>query len=108
MRSTQTCPKCAGRRFATTSEFQVPDERGEGGRSVKAVPAFTAESKSRGLMGTSTISMTTGHFEQWICLGCGYTEFYVNDLESIERAAKEFPLRLRIVDAVPPDRGPYR
>jgi hypothetical protein len=52
--------------------------------------------------------MAYGTFETWICLGCGYTEFYAQGLEGIEGVARRHPDRLRIVDAQPQAQGPYR
>jgi hypothetical protein len=51
---------------------------------------------------------TLGAFETWICLGCGYTELYAHHLAGIEDLAADCPGELRIVDAGPPARGPYR
>ena len=106
MRSTQTCPKCAGQRFAVSDEFQIPDLRERSKRAVQGVPAVTVESKPD--RSGFTNATTAGYLEQWICLGCGYTEFYTRNLELVEQAAKEFPARLRIVDARPNNQGPYR
>jgi hypothetical protein len=49
-----------------------------------------------------------GKFETWICVRCGYTEFYAYGPEDPEMLAKQFPEQLRIVDAEAPAQGPYR
>jgi hypothetical protein len=49
-----------------------------------------------------------GSFEAWICLGCGYTELYAQGLAGLEELAKKHPDQARIVDAGPPEQGPYR
>jgi predicted nucleic-acid-binding Zn-ribbon protein len=94
MRATQTCPKCAGKKFAVTSEFQVPNITYAGGRNT--LPAIAVEGGG------------FGRFTTWICIRCGYTEFYAYGCEDIEAIAKQHPDRLRIVDAGSPEQGPYR
>lgn len=101
MRTTQTCPKCLGKRFAVTDEFRQPDC--ETPNVTRPFPAFTIVTDQRGLA-----RETLGRFWTWICLGCGYTEFYAYDIEHVEELAKRWPDRLRIVDARPPAQGPYR
>ncbi len=106
MKSTQTCPKCAGRKFATIDEFQIPDLRDRAERAAHGVPAVTIESKPDRWGKTS--ATTVGSLEQWICMGCGYTEFYTRDLEMVAEAARQFPHRVRVVDAGPHKQGPFR
>jgi predicted nucleic-acid-binding Zn-ribbon protein len=94
MRATQTCPKCAGNKFAVTAEFRQPESRSIGARRFVAV---ILEKKLGRFLGSTTTER--GSFESWICLGCGYTEFYAKALDGIEELAKEHPEQLRIVDA---------
>jgi len=103
MRSTQTCPKCAGKKFALTDEFRQPAGRESSDMTVP-FPAIAIEVKP----GWVPKLVTSGRFQAWICIGCGYTEFYASGIEGIEQIAKEHPGRLRIVDAGPPKQGPYR
>jgi predicted nucleic-acid-binding Zn-ribbon protein len=94
MRSSQTCPKCSGNKFAVTAEFRQPVHR-----STATEPFFavTLTEEIGRFFGSSTAPR--GGFETWICLGCGYTEFYAKGLDGIEELAKEHPEQLRIVDA---------
>jgi predicted nucleic-acid-binding Zn-ribbon protein len=93
MRYTQRCPKCSGQKFAVT---ELRDKGYD-----HAVPVITFFED--GLL------QVHGSFETWICLGCGYAEFYAhNCLLPFDTIAKQHPDRLRIVDATPPDQGPYR
>ena len=105
MQSTQRCPKCSGRKFAVSAEFRQPLN----GTSNLSYPstAVTIEIKGHG-MRVPDRRITTGRFESWICLGCGYTEFYAHGLENLEALAKQHPDQLRIVDAGPPEKTPYR
>ena len=91
MHPTMTCTACSGQRFAVRV---LVDGRGWRLRAVP-LPAFSRAE--------------AGRFEAWICLGCGYTAIYAQQLpEDIEALAKQFPDELRIVDAGPPEQGPYR
>jgi predicted nucleic-acid-binding Zn-ribbon protein len=104
MRSTHTCPKCAYKKFATTTEFRQPVHR-----STATEPFFAVtlnETQGMPFFGSSTKPL--GGFETWICLGCGYTEFYAHGLTGVEELAKQHPEQLRIVDARSPGQGPYR
>jgi predicted nucleic-acid-binding Zn-ribbon protein len=99
MRSTQTCPECSGKKFAVTKEFAQPIPRTTYGRYT--FPAITVEDSS----GTQGLGM----FEAWICLHCGFTRFYAHDLpHDIEAIIKGHPAQWRVVDATPPEQGPYR
>jgi predicted nucleic-acid-binding Zn-ribbon protein len=99
MRATQTCPKCAGKKFAVTDEWRQPDERALSGMLVVAAVTVEVYNRRRKALGS---------FESWICLGCGYTELYAHGLQGVEALAQQHPEQLRIVDAGPPERGPYR
>jgi len=101
MRSTQTCPKCSGKRFAVSAEFRQPDV--DSGNRTLAFSAITVVVASR-----AGHRITLGRLEAWICVGCGYTELYAHGLDGIETIAKQYPDQLRIVDATPPEQGPYR
>lgn len=99
MRSTQTCPKCSGRKFAVSARFQVPE--------VGECPAIMAHTVTRSGME----SIRAGKFQTWMCLSCGYTEFYaydLGDLAQIEQAVGTWSDQMRIVDATAPQKGPYR
>jgi predicted nucleic-acid-binding Zn-ribbon protein len=101
MRSTQTCPKCSGQRLAVMDEFRQP-EAGSSSTTVVVVVAIEAEGMFRGNAGG------LGSFETWICLGCGYTEFYARRLKGIEALAEKHPDRVRIIEPTSPKRDPYR
>ena len=95
MRATQTCPKCAGRRFSVTRELRVPD--------AGVLPALLAYTNN-----FLNPQERLGTFEAWICLGCGYAELYAQGLAGLEELAEKYPDQTRIVDAGPPEPGPYR
>jgi predicted nucleic-acid-binding Zn-ribbon protein len=101
MKSTQTCPKCAGKKFAVTAEFLQ-----HSGHYNVPLPAVIVEKKLGRLLGS--VPTKLGSFESWICLRCGYTELYAKGVNDIEELANEFPDQLRIVDGGHGERGPYR
>ncbi len=107
MKATQTCPKCAGQKFAVSDEFRQPPY----GTSDVTMP-LPAITIALGWPSPGQSShdgrVAYGTFEAWICLGCGYTELYAQGLEGIEGVAREHSQRLRIVDARPQAQGPYR
>jgi predicted nucleic-acid-binding Zn-ribbon protein len=107
MRSTQTCPKCAGRKFAISEEFRQPDHATP--NTTSPFPAITIVAHRPAEERTGPWARkTVGTFETWICVGCGYTEFYAKGLDDIEALAKQHPDRLRILDAGSVKQGPYR
>ena len=85
MKHTQKCPKCEGREFAVNTQEIAP---------INLTTHVDGDIKR-------------GSFEAWICLGCGYSEFYARGLSGIRELAAKAPHQLRIVDATPKD-GPYR
>ena len=97
MRSTQTCPKCGGHKFAVSAEFRQPD-------AFSLTRPFPAIS----FVGIHQQVITSGRFEAWICLACGFTELYAYGSDNLEALAKQYPDHLRIVDARPHEKGPYR
>ena len=100
MRSSQKCPNCAGQKFAVTDEFRQPGHRAS--NDTHALSAITIQD------GTWR-KEALGSFEAWICLHCGFMELYAHDLpHDIEAIIKDHPDQWRIVDARPPEQGPYR
>ena len=100
MRSTQQCPKCSGQKFAVTEEFKTPHcDSPFRLQSFHPIAVMTRNGNDwEGL----------GKFSAWICLGCGYTEFYARNLGNVVDLAQKYPDQLRIIDAEPPQRGPFR
>ena len=100
MRSSQKCPNCARQKFAVTDKFRQPGHRASNDSHVDS--AITIQD---GVWGMKAL----GVFETWICLHCGFTEFYARDLpRDIEAIIEDHPDQLRVVDATPPKQGPYR
>ena len=108
MRSTQTCPKCSGKRFAVQPEFRVPDSYPNQDMTWPFRP-FTIPTEPPRFGGPSVTNVNfIGQFESWTCLGCGYTEFYAYGLDKIEEAARKWPHHVRIVGPAEEGQGPYR
>lgn len=96
MRSTQTCPKCSGKKIAVVNRFRQPDQESSNG--VHVLPAVTVEADD----GWSR-RIAVGSFETYICLGCGFVELYASGLEEIESMAATWPKQVRVLSTTPPD-----
>ncbi len=88
MKHSQTCPKCAHRRFAVIPKFDIPNQRSSNG--TEDVPVVT--------VGTGWSRLERGHFEVWICERCGLTEWYAVNLHGLFDVAQQHPDDIRIVD----------
>jgi hypothetical protein len=88
MKSTQTCPKCSGKKIAVIAKVEDED-------SV-AIPLVRLSRQGY------------GHYESWVCVACGYAEFYALGADVLEPIAKQSPHQVRIIDADPGYQGPYR
>jgi predicted nucleic-acid-binding Zn-ribbon protein len=106
MKSTETCPKCSKRKFLVTATWKQPEWHSC--NVTQPVVAVTLEYEPPKTTFGSGSRPTLGCFETWICLECGYTEFYARGLAGVEDLAKQHPEQLSIVDATPPEQGPYR
>jgi predicted nucleic-acid-binding Zn-ribbon protein len=117
MRSTQTCPKCSGKKFAVNRLRQRGRDMTEGALTPLPPVAVVVSHEVgdlRVLLGKTLLPGGTygevkflGSVDLWICLGCGYTEMYAEGLAGIEELAKHCPDQLTIVDATS-KQGPYR
>jgi predicted nucleic-acid-binding Zn-ribbon protein len=82
MRSTQTCPKCAGRKFILSALRLDINSR------FPAVIVAVDPRRLGKLMGVHTSEEYGGSFETWICPRCRYTELYAcGDPRSARQAA---------------------
>lgn len=102
MRSTQTCPKCSGRKFAVSEVFRQPTvARASFTRPFRAITIDREKPHN-------DLYIAMGWVESWICIGCGYMELYAYQIKDLEQLAEQYPDQLRIVDANPPEQGAYR
>jgi hypothetical protein len=87
----QLCPNCEGRLFLHVARVQ---ELGGLNRATEMTITHR-----RGAPGD-------GAFEQFICTGCGYTEWYAGDLQSVRPDPEQ---GIHLIDARTPDHeGPFR
>ena len=112
MRSTQTCPKCSGKKFAVTENVRLPDrEYHTASMVVPAVTLATGAGAQPRLEAPSDGGRALfGRLSLWICVTCGYTELYTHgySVEGFEQLARQFPSEFRIVDAEPGTQGAFR
>jgi predicted nucleic-acid-binding Zn-ribbon protein len=102
MRTTATCPKCSGKKMMVVDLRQYPGES----LTLRRIPVVAFHVKQWLL----SVPSALGRFEAWICVGCGFTELYAEDLGDVdvEELAAQYPDYVRIVDAAVSERGPFR
>ena len=101
MRRNQQCPKCNGRRLWVVERFRIPAETAEG--AVLPVVPHQSE-RAAGLFSLGAAS-PRGHFDLWICEGCGYSELWASGLSGL----RHDPARgVRLVDDNADPQGPFR
>lgn len=89
------CPACGARRFLHAPKVLDSGESGQRGELSLARPSIWR-------------SKVLGTFEAFVCTGCGWTEWYVRDPETLDELAEKMP-EFKLVDLtqVSPAR-PYR
>jgi len=101
MKRSHQCPKCDGQRLWVIERYRLPSETAEG-QEMPVVP-HQADVKP-GLFGMPRVS-PRGHFDVYVCDGCGYTELYGGGLDALVPD----PTRgIRLIDASVPKKGPFR
>jgi predicted nucleic-acid-binding Zn-ribbon protein len=110
MQATQTCPGCAGKKFAVTPFRQRGRDMSNGGLKPLAPVVVNVRDRDVSILGVQVSNSHhefLGNLNLWICLGCGYSEMYAEGLAGIEELAQRCPDQLVIVDATS-KQGPYR
>jgi hypothetical protein len=104
MRTTATCPKCSGKKMMVVDVRQNPaDPRNQLVPAIAALPVIAFNAKQW----LASAPRMLGRFEAWICIACGFTELYAEDLGAIdvEELAAQYPDDVRIVDGAAGRRG---
>jgi predicted nucleic-acid-binding Zn-ribbon protein len=101
MKRSHACPKCAGRKIWVIEPFRLPIEERDGAmlpsRMGEVLP-LVAHQNPGGVM-----TRPIGHLAAYICAGCGYSELYADDFETL---APDPAKGVRLLDA--PAGGPFR
>jgi predicted nucleic-acid-binding Zn-ribbon protein len=93
MRSSQTCPKCHGRKFLVAPEVVQPDPNSSNGTHRLAITCSYVPTNNDSFFGDYERAVA-GAFEAWICAGCGYTEWYAKlDAKAVQLLLKDGALR---------------
>jgi predicted nucleic-acid-binding Zn-ribbon protein len=101
MKRSLKCPKCGGEKLWVIEKYRIPGETAEG-NELSLVPHQPDGKTSRFGIGRVT---PRGHFDLYVCDGCGYTELYGGGLEELVPD----PARgVRLIDASVPKKGPFR
>jgi predicted nucleic-acid-binding Zn-ribbon protein len=90
MRNTHTCPKCAGTHIAIAPQFRFSDPDYVN-RLVPLCPITI------GVPGWIGGKIEVGHFQVYICVQCGYSELYAEQLKGLAELARKYPEQLQIV-----------
>jgi predicted nucleic-acid-binding Zn-ribbon protein len=94
MRKTLTCVKCNGRKVWHIAPVR---ERGQQYRPSPLGPAY-----EKNVWGQFR---NTGAFEVFICVGCGYTEWYTTELDQLRHDPQN---GITLIDNEKVAEGPYR
>jgi predicted nucleic-acid-binding Zn-ribbon protein len=103
MKKSGECPKCQSRRIWIVDTVSQPSSESSNGIIPMRVIARPVPSP------TNVFRSEAGHFDAYICDGCGYTEWYATNLEQL------LPLKgpsathqVQLIDGNPTRVGPYR
>lgn len=99
MRQSQRCPKCQGRQFYEIGACTVPAHDSINGTEPLSVAAAYLPNGQRGFLGGEGSTRFVGQLLAWTCAACGYTEFYVGQVEVLAYMARHQAATVRFVDA---------
>lgn len=87
----EPCPKCSHTRFLVVAPFAAPDAS-DTWRSM-TLPVLCGH--------IDDARQTAGSFHAYVCLSCGYTEWYATSLQALEKLASRLP-GCRVIEVEPP------
>lgn len=92
MRKTLTCPKCDSREIWVINEMKDRARRRQDIAPLAVVAAYLP-----GMMGAQFVE--GGTFETWICVHCGFTEWYAKNVnETLARLVSVPQAGVRYID----------
>ena len=104
MRINQACPKCHSTQVWIIDSVVQPTSDSYGMNPLVVTTAMMPE--TNWLVGP--LRMSAGTFEAWICVQCGFTEWYAkNANEKLAELAQLPDSGVRLLDTGAP-RGPFR
>jgi hypothetical protein len=87
----EPCPKCSHGRFLVVASVAVPDAT-DTWRLV-TMPVVCGH--------VGDVRESAGTFHAYVCLSCGYTEWYATSLPALEKLASRVP-GTRVIEVTPP------
>lgn len=105
MKNSSSCPKCEAKVFYRIEDVKFPNPEYANLFSPFGLTGFRGPTGEQGMFGEKRARLIV-EVEAWVCKGCGFTEFYVKDLELLERCVSEGD-GVSIVDRST-DAGPFR
>jgi hypothetical protein len=106
MKNLHRCPKCSGRRIWVIEPFSIPSDSSDKGDPLAVIshlPSAQGEAKSR--FSFQKLS-PVGHFDLYLCDGCGYSELWAEGFKS--RLRHDPQNGIRLLDTGDATEGPFR
>ncbi len=108
MRNSLICPKCQGRKFYEVGECTVPAHDCINREEPLSVAAAYLPTGERGIFGAREYGRFVGQLHSFTCATCGYTEFYVGQLDALAYMAQQQVSTVRFIDASAGSEGAFR
>ena len=103
MRTSRRCVKCQCPRLWHVDPVLIPDS--DSSNALDLLPAVSRAASGAASGGEFGKRVVAGRFEMWICVACGYTEWYaheVNDMLAWLSRNPKAGVRYYDADAAPP------
>lgn len=101
MKNTLKCPKCAGKKIWVIEEYRVPGDSAEG----RALPVVPHQDSGKGGIFQAIRQNPQGHFDLFLCKGCGYSELWASGYDGLVESAQR---GIRLIDTTDVGVGPFR
>jgi predicted nucleic-acid-binding Zn-ribbon protein len=103
MKNTNTCPKCQSRQLWLIDQVNQPDVT----RAGPGVPMRVTTAGIDTPLG-GYYELEAGRFEAWVCVLCGFTEWYAKEANEVLAKLARYPGGgVRLIDTSG-QRGPFR
>ena len=107
MRQTRKCPKCDSRKFYTSRPARMSDGQSANGTTDLSLAAEWLPVGEGGFLGPKR-ARVEAKLEAWICAACGFSELYVDDLNTLAYLHENGAEGVAFIDATPDKEGAFR
>ena len=101
MKSTLKCPKCAGKKIWVLEKYRIPGESAAG----RELPVLPHQDEGKSRLFQSMRANPQGHFDLFLCNGCGYSELWAGGFEDLVPSPEH---GIRLIDSSEIGAGPFR